>query len=71
MFKYRPYTDSLDPLKNVYVAGDWIRTTYVAQLMEKAVTTGREAANNILLKDNVCQATIKVTSSNGPGFFFK
>jgi uncharacterized protein with NAD-binding domain and iron-sulfur cluster len=69
MIKFRPYTDSLNSLNNVYLAGDWIRTKYVAQLMEKAVTTGREAANNILLKDNVRQATIKVTSSKGPGFF--
>ena len=67
--KYRPYSDSINSLKNVYLAGDWIRTKYVAQLMEKAVSTGREAANHVLLKDGVRQATMKVTSSKGPGLF--
>jgi isorenieratene synthase len=67
--KYRPYTDSLNKLKNVYLAGDWIRTNYVSQLMEKAVSTGREAVNHILLKDHVRQAPIRVTTPYGPGLF--
>ena len=69
--KYRPFVDSIK-LKNVYLAGDWIRTSYVSALMERAVSTGREAANHILLKDHVKQASLKVTNPNGPGmsFFF-
>jgi hypothetical protein len=33
----------------------------------QAVITGREAANHILLKDNVRQAELVVTNSHGPG----
>ena len=64
--KYRPYVNSLN-LNNVYLAGDWIRTDYVACLMEKAVSTGREAANQIFLKDHVRQVSLTVTNSKGPG----
>lgn len=64
--QYRPYVTSLK-LRNAYLAGDWIRTSYVAQLMEKAVSTGREAANAILLNDRVRQASMTVTNPKGPG----
>ena len=49
-------------------AGDWLHTTYPSALMERAVSTGREAANHILLADGVCQAPMTVTASRGPGF---
>jgi uncharacterized protein with NAD-binding domain and iron-sulfur cluster len=64
--QYRPHVGSLK-LNNVYLAGDWIRTDYVANLMEKAVSTGREAANEILLKDHVRQVSLTVTNPKGPG----
>jgi len=35
--------------------------------MERAVSTGRQAANHVLLKHGVRQAPLKVTSSHGPG----
>ncbi len=65
---YRPTVNSLG-LKNLYLAGDWIRTDYVACLMERAVSTGREAANEILLHDHVCQVSLTVTNPKGPGIF--
>jgi uncharacterized protein with NAD-binding domain and iron-sulfur cluster len=35
--------------------------------MEKAVSSGREAANSILLAEGVRQAVLKVTNNRGPG----
>jgi isorenieratene synthase len=64
--KYRPSVDVFSG-NNIYLAGDWIRTTYPAALMEKAVSTGREAANAVLIKDHVRQASLLVTNSRGPG----
>jgi isorenieratene synthase len=64
--KHRPHVDIFYE-NNIYLAGDWIRTTYPAALMEKAVSTGREAANAILLKDQVRTASLLVTNSRGPG----
>ena len=64
--QYRPNVKYFS-MNNIYLAGDWIRTSYPAALMEKAVSTGREAANEVLLKDNVRQASLTVTSSQGPG----
>ncbi|XP_064639942.1 carotenoid phi-ring synthase-like isoform X2 [Lineus longissimus] len=55
-------------IPNLFMAGDWLRTTYPAALMEKAVSTGREAANQIFLKEGVRQVALKVTSSKGPGW---
>jgi len=37
--------------------------------MERAVSTGREAANEVLLKDGVQQAPMLVVNKNGPGLF--
>ena len=54
-------------LQNLSFAGDWVRTDYPSALMERAVCTGREAANHILLDDRVRQATLEVTASYGPG----
>jgi len=49
------------------LAGDWVATEYPAALMEKAVSTGREAANLCLLHDDVRQVPLVVTNSRGPG----
>lgn len=54
---------------NLSLAGDWLRTSYPSALMERAVSTGREAANHVLLRDHVRQASFKVTSSHGPGIW--
>ena len=55
-------------LTNLCFAGDWLHTDYPSALMERAVSTGREAANHVLLADNVRQASLTVTASKGPGF---
>jgi isorenieratene synthase len=67
----RPSSDfpSTNGIKNLFFAGDWVKTDYPSALMERAVSTGRLAANHILLKDNVKQAPIKVANSLGPGLF--
>ena len=49
------------------LAGDWLKTNYPSALMEKAVSTGREAANLCLFYDDVREATLTVTNSRGPG----
>ncbi|XP_013419238.1 uncharacterized protein LOC106179957 [Lingula anatina] len=54
-------------LPNLHLAGDWLKTAYPSALMERAVSTGREAANQILLSDRVKQVELIVTSSKGPG----
>ena len=48
-------------------AGDWVKTDYPAALMEKAVSTGREAANLCLFLDDVREVELTVTDSKGPG----
>ena len=66
---HRP-TTSLGPdhgLDNLAFGGDWLHTTYPSALMERAVSTGREAANQILEREGVRQAALLVTSSHGPG----
>ncbi|XP_064611572.1 carotenoid phi-ring synthase-like [Liolophura sinensis] len=57
----------LSGIPNMYLAGDWVNTSYPSALMEKAVSTGREAANYILLNDHVKQATMTVPPFRGPG----
>lgn len=66
---YRPtsgYPQKLG-IPNLSFAGDWLHTDYPSALMERAVSTGREAANHILLMDRVRQAPLTVTGSQGPG----
>ncbi len=55
-------------IPNALFAGDWLYTSYPSALMERAVSTGREAANEILLRDHVKQVPLVVTSSYGPGY---
>lgn len=54
-------------LPNLAFCGDCISTTYPSALMERAVSTGREAANLVCQSDRVKGASLEVASSNGPG----
>jgi carotenoid phi-ring synthase / carotenoid chi-ring synthase len=54
-------------LANLTLAGDWVHTLYPSALMERAVSTGREAANDIALQDRVRQAVVYTAKNNGPG----
>lgn len=54
-------------LKGLAFAGDWVATQYPSALMERAVSTGREAANHFLLADRVRQAALTATARSGPG----
>lgn len=67
--KYRPTSGYPQEcgIPNLSFAGDWLYTDYPSALMERAVSTGREAANHILLKDHVRQVSLTVTGSHGPG----
>ena len=56
-------------IDNLLFAGDWVQTDYPSALMERAVATGREAANQILLRDHVRQVPLTVASRQGPGLF--
>ena len=55
---------------STFLAENCIKTTYPAYLMARAVTTGREAANEVLLRDHVRQASMTVINSKSPGFPF-
>jgi isorenieratene synthase len=69
----RPYVDTAETdygISNLFFAGDFVNTLYPSALMEKAVSTGREAANSILIKDGVRQVELTVTSKYGPGIPF-
>lgn len=52
---------------NLALAGDWVRTDYPSALMERAVATGREAANVALLLDGVRQVEVPHLRRRGPG----
>lgn len=54
-------------LPGLVFAGDWLRPSFPAALMERAVSTGRQAANLVLLQHGVRQVPLKVTASQGPG----
>ncbi|XP_033628254.1 15-cis-phytoene desaturase, chloroplastic/chromoplastic-like [Asterias rubens] len=54
---------------NLVVAGNWLHVDYPTALIERPISTGREAANQILLSDHVRQASLVVTHSHGPGYF--
>ena len=65
----RPMSDTARNLgiANLGLAGDWVQTDYPSALMERAVSTGREAANLALYEDGIQAAPITMTSSHGPG----
>ena len=69
----RPQSDSARAvgISNLGLAGDWISTNYPSALMERAISTGRECANQILLDDRVRQVELRVAKSRGPGLFPK
>lgn len=69
----RPEHDSARAvgLSNVGLAGDWIHTSFPSALMERAVSTGRECANQILVEDNVRKVPLRVARDRGPGLFPK
>lgn len=52
---------------NLTFAGDWLKTDYPSALMERAVCTGREAANSICFADGVREESLVVTADYGPG----
>lgn len=54
-------------VQNLYLAGDWVKLDFPAALMEKAVVSGRIAANRILYQDGVRQAKYTHTTNLGPG----
>lgn len=67
--KIRPTSDFAvkQGISNVGFAGDWVHTEYPSALMERAVSTGREAANLCLYQDGVRAARVTMTSKYGPG----
>lgn len=69
LFKYRPRAQTPRELgmKRLAFAGDWLSTSFPSALMERAVATGREAANVVLLEEGVRQVPVPVTSNHGPG----
>jgi isorenieratene synthase len=54
-------------LPNLALAGDWVHALFPCALMERAVATGREAANDILLQDRVRQSVVYTAKKHGPG----
>jgi isorenieratene synthase len=54
-------------LGGLALAGDWVHTHSPTALMERAVTSGREAANHVLLSDRVRQTVVFAAKSRGPG----
>ena len=54
-------------IDNLSFAGDWLKTDYPSALMERAVCTGREAANSICIADGVREEGMVVTNDYGPG----
>lgn len=54
-------------VSNLTFAGDWLKTDYPSALMERAVCTGREAANSICFADGVREEGLVVTADFGPG----
>ena len=70
--KHKPqsYEGRLAGIDNLFFAGDWVQfDSFPNALMERAVTTGIEAANGILLKDGVRQVAVKGANPHGPGIF--
>ena len=68
-YKKRPFvtTPSRLGLSNFAIAGDWVQTEFPSFIMERAVTTGRMAANFVLKSANVREVGYKVLSGHGPG----
>ena len=71
MEKFRPNVTLPSELgiPNLSFAGDWLHTDYPSAFMERAVSTGREAANHVMLSDHVRQVSMTTTNPRGPGYF--
>ena len=54
-------------VQNLSFCGDWVHLDFPAALMEKAVVSGRMAANECLIEHDVKEASYLKTSSKGPG----
>lgn len=54
-------------ISNLGLCGDCIATTYPSALMERALSTGREAANFVAQKLDVKGVELEVATSRGPG----
>lgn len=69
LHKYRPRSQTPHQLglTRLSLAGDWLSTSFPSALMERAVATGREAANVVLQEEGIRQAPLPVTTSHGPG----
>lgn len=53
--------------ENLSLAGDWVHLNFPAALMEKAVVSGRMAANECMLSNNVRESSYVMTAGMGPG----
>ncbi|MFN7149380.1 MAG: FAD-dependent oxidoreductase [Microthrixaceae bacterium] len=61
-----PQTPATDGLANLLLAGDWVQSAVPSALMERAVLTGRLAANECLIADGVREAAYSHVSPLGP-----
>ena len=70
MEQYRPLVTLPSELgiPNLSFAGDWLHSDYPSVFMERSISTGREAANHVLLSDGVRQVPLKTTNPRGPGY---
>jgi isorenieratene synthase len=59
----RPRTET--PLANLLLAGDWVRIDLPLELMERAATSGRLAANAILQREGVRRVGIRTPPLRG------
>ncbi|BFZ63483.1 hypothetical protein YB2330_004605 [Saitoella coloradoensis] len=68
--KFRPqyFAPSSIGIKKLVMAGDWLQTSFPSFIMERAVSTGRLAANEVLREHGVREVELRVVSSYGPGF---
>lgn len=71
LYRYRPTVDMFtkNGMRNLFLAGDWIKTPFPCALMERAVSTGRLAANECLIQDQVRQVDLTAVNPKGPGLF--
>jgi isorenieratene synthase len=65
---FRPFTatPAADGVAGLYLAGDWVAAPVPSALMERAVLTGRLAANEVLVGDGVREAGYSHVSGRGP-----
>ena len=59
----RPRTET--PIPNLLLAGDWVRIDLPLELMERATTSGRLAANTILQREGIRRVGIRTPPLRG------